>query len=66
MAKSIAGLERNTALAAGTLKSLGTGLAAGAGLAALASLGGAFDKLKQTISEYDEIATNAKTDRPEH
>lgn len=61
MAKSIAAIERNTTLAAGTLKNFGTGLAAGAGLAAIASLGGAFDKLKQTISEYDEIATNAKT-----
>lgn len=61
MAKSIASLERNTALAAGTLKNFGVGLAAGAGLAGLASLSGAFEKLKQTISEYDEIAANAKT-----
>src|SRR5690349_10505345 len=61
MAKSVAAVERQTALMAGTLKNFGTGLAAGAGLAAIASLGGAFDKLKETISEYDEIATNAKT-----
>lgn len=61
MAKAVAGIERNTALAAGTLKNFGSGLAAGAGLAAIASLGGAFDKLKETIAEYDEIATNAKT-----
>ncbi|TIN82651.1 hypothetical protein [Mesorhizobium sp.] len=61
MAKSIASLEKNTALAAGTLKTFVGGLAAGAGLAALTSLGGAFDKLKETISQFDEIATNAKT-----
>lgn len=61
MAKSIASIEKHTALAAGSLKTFVGGLAAGAGLAAIASLGGAFEKLKQTISEYDEIATNAKT-----
>ncbi|RVD16862.1 MAG: hypothetical protein EOS73_25450 [Mesorhizobium sp.] len=61
MRNSIASIEKSALLASTTLKNLGTGLAAGAGLAALASLGGAFDKLKQTISEYDEIASNAKT-----
>ncbi|MER8644674.1 hypothetical protein [Mesorhizobium sp. M1252] len=61
MAKAVSAVERNVAGMAGTLKTFGTGLAAGVGLAALASLGGAFDKLKQTISEYDEIAANAKT-----
>lgn len=61
MAKSISGIEKNTARAAGLLKNFGAGLAAGAGFAGLASLTGAFDKLKETISEYDEIATNAKT-----
>lgn len=60
MAKSIANIERSTALAAGTLKTFVGGLAAGAGLAAIASLSGAFDTLKKTISEYDEIATNAR------
>ncbi|MFD1987975.1 hypothetical protein ACFSOZ_36765 [Mesorhizobium newzealandense] len=60
MSKSIAAIEKHTALAAGTLKTFVGGLAAGVGLTALASLGGAFDKLKETISEYDEIATNAK------
>ncbi|TIR00829.1 hypothetical protein [Mesorhizobium sp.] len=60
MARSIANIEKSTALAAGTLKTFVGGLAAGAGLAALASLDGAFAKLKETISEYDEIATNAK------
>lgn len=61
MARSIAAIEKNTALAGATLKNFGAGLAAGVGLAAIASLGGAFEKLKQTIAEYDEIATNAKT-----
>ncbi|TIO62939.1 hypothetical protein [Mesorhizobium sp.] len=60
MAKSIANIEKSTALAAGTLKTFVGGLAAGAGLAALASLDGAFAKLKETISQYDEIATNAR------
>ncbi|RWG80950.1 MAG: hypothetical protein EOQ69_19400 [Mesorhizobium sp.] len=61
MAKSIKAIETNTALAAGTLKTFMGGLAAGAGLAALTSLDGAFAKLKETISEFDEIASNAKT-----
>lgn len=61
MAKAVSAVERNVAGMAGTLKNFGVGLAAGVGLTAIASLGGAFDKLKQTISEYDEIATNAKT-----
>ncbi|RWK12538.1 hypothetical protein [Mesorhizobium sp.] len=61
MAKSIANIEKSTALAAGTLKTFMGGLAAGAGLAALTSLDGAFAKLKETISQFDEIATNAKT-----
>lgn len=60
MAKSIAAIEKSTALAAGTLKTFVGGLAAGAGLAALTSLSGVFDRLKESISEYDEIATNAR------
>ncbi|ANN59645.1 hypothetical protein A9174_24960 [Mesorhizobium loti NZP2037] len=61
MAKAVGTVERNVASMAGSLKTFGTGLAAGAGLAAVASLGGAFEKLKQTISEYDKIATDSKT-----
>jgi hypothetical protein len=61
MAKSVAAVERGVNSIGGTLKNFGTGLAAGAGLAALTSLGGAFDKLKETISQFDEIATNANT-----
>ncbi|TIU88392.1 MAG: hypothetical protein E5W06_02155 [Mesorhizobium sp.] len=60
MAKSVAAVERNVASIGGTLKTFVGGFAAGAGVAAIASLGGAFDKLKETISEYDAIATNAK------
>ncbi|RVC64048.1 hypothetical protein EN779_03030, partial [Mesorhizobium sp. M4B.F.Ca.ET.088.02.2.1] len=60
MAKSVAAVERGVSGIGSTLKTFVGGLAAGAGIAALASLGGAFEKLKETISEYDEIATNAK------
>ncbi|TPJ11441.1 hypothetical protein FJW04_24090 [Mesorhizobium sp. B2-7-3] len=60
MAKSVAAVEKGVIGIGTTLKNFGTGLAAGVGLAALGSLSGAFDKLKSTISEYDEIATNAK------
>ncbi|TPK71586.1 hypothetical protein FJ527_26455 [Mesorhizobium sp. B2-4-18] len=60
MAKSVAAVEKGVIGIGTTLKNFGTGLAAGVGLAALASLDGAFGKLKETISEYDEIATNAK------
>jgi hypothetical protein len=61
MAKSVAAVEKGVNSIGGTLKNFGTGLAAGAGLAALTSLGGAFDKLKETISQFDEVATNANT-----
>lgn len=61
MAKSVAAVELGVNKIGGTLKTFLGGLAAGAGLAALTSLGGAFDKLKQTISDFDEIATNART-----
>ncbi|OBQ94154.1 hypothetical protein [Mesorhizobium sp. AA23] len=60
MAKSVAAVERGVTSIGGTLKTFVGGLAAGAGIASIASLSGAFDTLKQTISEYDEIATNAK------
>lgn len=61
MSKSVAAVQSSVNLAGGTLKTFVGGLAAGAGLAALTSLGGAFDKLKETISQFDEVATNAKT-----
>ncbi|MBZ9759498.1 hypothetical protein LB553_01175 [Mesorhizobium sp. CA8] len=61
MAKSVAAVEVGVNRIGGTLKTFLGGLAAGAGIAALGSLGGAFDKLKETISQFDEIATNAKT-----
>jgi hypothetical protein len=61
MAKSVAAVETGVNKIGGTLKTFLGGLAAGAGLAGLASLGGAFDKLKETISQFDEIATNANT-----
>ena len=60
MAKSVAAVERSVAGIGATLKTFVGGLAAGAGIASIASLSGAFDTLKSTISEYDEIATNAK------
>lgn len=60
MAKSVAAVERNVASIGATFKTFVGGLAAGAGLASIASLSGAFDTLKQTISEYDEIATNSR------
>ncbi len=61
MAKSVAAVEKSVNSVGATLKNFGAGIAAGAGLAAIASLGGAFDKLKETISEYDKIASDAKT-----
>jgi hypothetical protein len=61
MAKSVAAVELGVNKIGGTLKTFLGGLAAGAGFSALTSLGGAFDKLKQTISDFDEIATNART-----
>ncbi|RUW47293.1 hypothetical protein EOA32_29250 [Mesorhizobium sp. M1A.F.Ca.ET.072.01.1.1] len=60
MAKSVAAVERGVTSIGGTLKTFVGGLAAGAGIASIASLSGAFDTLKQTISEYDEIATNSR------
>ncbi|MBZ9909008.1 hypothetical protein LB557_23650 [Mesorhizobium sp. BR115XR7A] len=60
MAKSVAAVEKGVIGIGTTLKNFGVGVAAGVGLAALGSLSGAFQTLKQTISEYDEIATNAK------
>ncbi|TIQ83068.1 MAG: hypothetical protein E5X38_30565, partial [Mesorhizobium sp.] len=60
MAKSVAAVEKGVAGIGSTLKTFVGGLAAGAGVAAIASLGGAFDKLKETIGEFDRIATDAK------
>ncbi|ESY70007.1 MULTISPECIES: hypothetical protein [Mesorhizobium] len=61
MAKSVSNVEKGVNSIGASLKNFGTGLAAGAGLAAVASLSGAFEKLKQTISDYDKIATDSKT-----
>jgi hypothetical protein len=61
MAKSVLAVEKSVNSIGATLKTFGAGLLAGAGIAAVASLGGAFDKLKETISEYDKIASDAKT-----
>lgn len=60
MAKSVAAVETGVNRIGGTLKTFLGGLAAGVGLTALTSLGGAFDKLKETISQFDEIATNSR------
>ncbi|OBQ68909.1 hypothetical protein EFV37_29165 [Mesorhizobium loti] len=61
MAKAVGTVEKGVNSVGATLKNFGAGLAAGAGLTAIASLSGAFDKLKETISEYDKIASDAKT-----
>lgn len=61
MAKSVAAVEKGFNLAGSTLKTFFGGLAAGAGFQAFQSLGGTIDKLKETISQFDEIASNAKT-----
>lgn len=61
MATSIAAVEEKTALASDRFKEFGVGLAAGTGLAAVFSLEAAFDKLKETVTQYAEITNKAKT-----
>ncbi|ANN58687.1 hypothetical protein A9174_19345 [Mesorhizobium loti NZP2037] len=53
--------SKSVAKASSALSTFGAGLAAGAGFAAITSLGGALEKLKATISEYDQIASDSKT-----
>ncbi|TPN38683.1 hypothetical protein FKO01_04975 [Mesorhizobium sp. B2-3-3] len=61
MAKAVATVEKGVIGIGTTLKNFGVGLAAGVGLTAIASLGGAFERLKATVGEYDKIASDAKT-----
>lgn len=61
MAKSIERVQEASVLASERFHEFGKGLAVGAGLAAVFSLESAFDKLKETISQYDEISKDAKT-----